>query len=150
MSKYSKGFTLIELIATMVIASILASSLITGYRNYNEWQKVNKEILTMVNTLRQARDHCMEANENFYLSVDTDADTYTLKYKTTKVALNLPGQNDNVFTMPIFVDFTASDVGTDLEFNILGEPSATKTITINTNERTIEIVYPTGYIYAHN
>ena len=150
MTKFSQGFTLIELIATMVIASILASSLITGYRTYNEWQKVNKEILTMVNTLRQARDHCMEANENFYLSVDTDADTYTLKYKTTKVALNLPGQNDNVFTMPIFVDFTASDVGTDLEFNILGEPSATKTITINTDERTIEIVYPTGNIYAHN
>ena len=150
MTRLSQGFTLIELIATMVIASILASSLITGYRNYNEWQKVNKEILTMVNTLRQARDHCMEANENFYLSVDTDADTYTLKYKTTKVALNLPGQNDNVFTMPIFVDFTASDVGTDLEFNILGEPSATKTITINTDERTIEIVYPTGNIYAHN
>ena len=150
MRKRNKGFTLIELIATMVIASIMASSLITGYRTYNEWQKVNKEILTMVNTLRQARDHCMEANENFYLSVDTDADTYTLKYKTTKVALNLPGQNDNVFTMPIFVDFTASDVGTDLEFNILGEPTATKTITINTDERTIEIVYPTGNIYAHN
>ena len=149
MSKYSKGFTLIELIATMVIASILASSLITGYRNYNEWQKVNKEILTMVNTLRQARDHCMEANENFYLSVDTDADTYTLKYKTAKVALNLPSESSNVFTMPNFVDFTASTVGTDLEFNILGEPSATKTITINSGERTIEIVYPTGNIYAH-
>ena len=150
MTRFYQGFTLIELIATMVIASILASSLITGYRNYNEWQKVNKEILTMVNTLRQARDHCMEANENFYLSVDTDADTYTLKYKTTKVALNLPGESSNVFTMPIFVDFTASDVGTDLEFNILGEPTATKTITINTDERTIEIVYPTGNIYAHN
>ena len=150
MTRFSQGFTLIELIATMVIASILASSLITGYRNYNEWQKVNEEILNMVNTLRQARDHCMEANENFYLSVDTDADTYTLKYKTTKVALNLPGESSNVFTMPIFVDFTASDVGTDLEFNILGEPTATKTITINTDERTIEIVYPTGNIYAHN
>ena len=150
MYKHSKGFTLIELIATMVIASILASSLITGYRNYNEWQKVNKEILTMVNTLRQARDHCMEANEKFYLSVDTDADTYTLKYKTAKVALNLPSESSNVFTMPNFVDFTASTVGTDLEFNILGEPSATKTITINSGERTIEIVYPTGYIYAHN
>ena len=150
MTRFSQGFTLIELIATMVIASILASSLITGYRNYNEWQKVNEEILNMVNTLRQARDYCIEANENFYLSVDTDADTYTLKYKDAKDALNLPGQNDNVFTMPIFVDFTASDVGTDLEFNILGEPSATKTITINTDERTIEIVYPTGNIYAHN
>ena len=150
MSKYSKGFTLIELIATMVIASILASSLITGYRTYNEFLKVNKEILNMVNTLRQARDYCMEANEIFFLSVNTDADTYTLEYINDNNALNLPGQNDNVFTMPSFVDFTASTGITDLKFNILGEPSATETITINTDERTIEIVYPTGYIYAHN
>ena len=149
MTRFSRGFTLIELIATMVIASILASSLITGYRTYNEFLKANKEILNMVNTIRQARDYCMEANEFFFLSVNTDADTYTLEYKTDDNALNLPGQNDNVFTMPNFVDFTASTVGTDLEFNILGEPSATKTITINSGERTIEIVYPTGYIYAH-
>jgi prepilin-type N-terminal cleavage/methylation domain-containing protein len=150
MYKHSKGFTLIELIATMVIASILASSLITGYRTYNEWLKVNEEILNMVNILRQARDYCIEANENFYLTVDTGADTYTLKYKEAKDALNLPGQNDNVFTMPSFVDFTASTGITDLKFNILGEPSDTETITINTDERTIEIVSPTGYIYAHN
>ena len=150
MFKYSKGFTLIELIATMVIASILASSLVTGYRTYNEWLKVNAAILNMVNTLRQARDYCIEANENFYLSVDTGADTYTLEYKTDDNALYLPGETSNVFTMPIFVDFTASTGITDLKFNILGEPSATETITINTNERTIEIVSPTGYIYAHN
>ena len=149
MTRFSRGFTLIELIATMVIASILASSLITGYRTYNEFLKANKEILNMVNTIRQARDYCMEANEIFFLSVNTDADTYTLEYKTDDNALNLPGQNDNVFTMPNFVDFTASTVGTDLEFNILGEPSATKTITINSGERIIEIVYPTGNIYAH-
>ena len=148
MYKHSKGFTLIELIATMVIASILASSLITGYRTYNEWLKVNEEILNMVNTLRQARDYCIEANENFYLSVDTGADTYTLEYKTDDNALYLPGETSNVFTMPSFVDFTASTVGTDLKFNILGEPTEGATITINTNERTINIVSPTGYIYA--
>ena len=150
MYKHSKGFTLIELIATMVIASILASSLITGYRTYNEWLKVNEEILNMVNTLRQARDYCIEANENFYLSVDTGADTYTLEYKTDDNALYLPGETSNVFTMPSFVDFTASTGITDLKFNILGEPSDTETITINTDERTITIVSPTGYIYAHN
>ena len=150
MTRFSRGFTLIELIATMVIASILASSLITGYRTYNEFLKANKEILNMVNTIRQARDYCIEANENFYLSVDIDADTYTLEYKDAKDALNLPGQNDNVFTMPSFVDFTASTGITDLKFNILGEPSDTETITINTDERTIKIVSPTGYIYAHN
>ena len=150
MSRFSKGFTLIELIAMMVIISILATSVIGSYDNFNRWQDINEQVLDMVNTLRQARDYCMAANENFYLSVDTGADTYTLKYKDTKDALNLPGQNDNVFTMPSFVDFTASTGITDLKFNILGEPSATETITINTDERTIEIVYPTGYIYAHN
>ena len=149
MTRFSQAFTLIELIATMVIASILASSLITGYRTYNEWLKVNEEILNMVNTLRQARDYCMEANENFYLSVDTDADTYTLEYKTDDNALNLPGKNSNVFTMPSFVDFTASTgLNEELVFNILGEPAEDATITINTNERIIRIVSPTGYIYA--
>jgi len=148
MSRFSKGFTLIELIAIMVIASILATSVITSYSNYNKWQDINEEVLNILGTLRKARDYCMAANEKFYLTVDTGADTYTLTYKDTKDPLNLPGESSNVFTLPNYFDITASDVGTDLEFNILGEPTATKTITINTNERTINIVSPTGYIYA--
>ncbi len=139
---------MIELIAIMVIASILATSVIGSYNSYNRWQDINEQILDMLNTLRRARDYSMAANEKFYLSVDTDNNTYTLKYKDAKEALNLPGETSNVFTMPNYVDFTASDVGADLEFNILGEPTATKTITINTDERTITIVSPTGYIYV--
>ena len=105
----------------------------------------------MVNTLRRARDYCMAANEKFYLTVAIGAtDSYTLTYKDAKEALNLPGESSNVFTMPSYVDFTATgEAFTDLEFNVLGDPSATKTITINTDERTINIVYPTGYIYAN-
>lgn len=148
MPRFSKGFTIVELIAIMVIASILATSVIGSYNNYNRWQDINEQVLNMLGVIRKARDFCMAANEKFYLSVDTDDDSYTLKYKDAKEALNLPGETSNVFTMPIYVDFTASDVGTDLEFNILGEPTATKTITINTDERTITIVSPTGYIYV--
>ena len=149
MPRFSKGFTLVELIAIMVITSILASSVITSYSSYNKWQDVNEQVLDIVNTLRQARDYCMAANEEFYLTVTTGAtDSYTLEYKNSSTALNLPGKDGNVFTMPSYVDFTASDVGTDLEFSILGEPTATRTITINTDERTIKIVSPTGYIYA--
>ena len=148
MPRFSTGFTLIELIAMMVIISILATSVIGSYDNFNRWQDINEQVLDMVNTLRQARDYCMAANENFYLSVDTGADTYTLEYKTDSNALNLPGKNSNVFTMPGYVDFTASTVGTDLTFNILGEPANGATITINTGERVINIVSPTGHIYA--
>ena len=150
MSRFSKGFTMVELIAIMVIASILATSLINSYSSYNKWQDINEQVLNMLGVIRKARDFCMAANEKFYLSVDTDDDTYTLKYKDAKEALNLSGETSNVFTMPKYVDFTASDVGTDLEFNILGEPTETetKTITINTDERTITIVSPTGYIYV--
>ena len=142
---------MIELIAIMVIISILASSAITSNSNYNKWQDINEAVLDMVNTLRQARDYCMAANEEFHLRVDISDgdDTYTLKYKDTPVALNLPGESSNVFTMPSYVDFTNSDEAfTDLEFNTLGEPVTSKTITINDGERTINIVSPTGYIYA--
>ena len=150
MPRFSKGFTLVELIAVMVIMSILATSVINSYSSYNEWQDINEQVLDIVNTLRQARDYCMAANEEFYLTVTTGpTDSYTLEYKNSSTALNLPGKDGNVFTMPSYVDFTASDVGTDLEFSILGEPTATRTITINTNERTIKIVSPTGYIYAY-
>ena len=143
---------MVELIAIMVIASILATSAIGSYSSYNRWQDINEQVLNMLGVIRKARDFCMAANEKFYLSVDIDDDSYTLKYKDAKEALNLPGETSNVFTMPNYVDFTttASDVGTDLEFNILGEPTETetKTITINTDERTITIVSPTGYIYV--
>ena len=150
MPRFSKGFTLIELIAIMVIVSILATSVIGSYNNYNQWQDINEQVLDMVNTLRRARDYCMAANEEFHLSVTLGAtDSYTLKYKTIPEALTLPGESSNVFTMPSYVDFTASTgLGDDLVFNILGEPDEGATITINTDERTINIVYPTGYIYA--
>ena len=141
---------MIELIAIMVIVSILATSVITSYSSYNKWQDINEAVLDMVNTLRRARDYCMAANEKFYLTVAIGAtDSYTLTYKDAKEALNLSGESSNVFTMPSYVDFTESGESfTDLEFNILGEPTAEKTITINSGERTINIVSPTGYIYA--
>ena len=141
---------MIELIAIMVIASILATSVITSYSSYNKWQDINETVLDMVNTLRRARDYCMAANEEFYLTVAIGAtDSYTLTYKDAKDALNLPGESSNVFTMPSYVDFTESgEAFTDLEFTILGEPATSKTITINGGERTITIVSPTGYIYA--
>ena len=149
MSRFSKAFTMIELIAIMVIASILATSVIGSYNNYNRWQDINEQVLDMVNSMRQARDFCMAANEEFHLGVDIGDDTYTLKYKTIPEALTLPGESSNVFTMPSYVDFTASTgLDEDLAFNILGEPTEGATITINTDERTINIVSPTGYIYA--
>ena len=149
MTRFSKGFTLVELIAIMVIVSILATSVIGSYNNYNRWQDINEQVLDMINTLRQAQDYCMAANEEFHLGVDIGDDTYTLKYKTIPEALTLPGESSNVFTMPSYVDFTASTgLDADLVFNILGEPAQGATITINTDERTINIVSPTGYIYA--
>ena len=151
MPRFSKGFTLVELIAIMVITSILASSVITSYSSYNKWQDINEAVLDMVNTLRRARDYCMAANEEFHLRVDISGgnDTYTLKYKNTPEALTLSGESSNVFTMPSYVDFTESgEAFTDLGFNILGEPATTQTITINGGERAIKIVSPTGYIYA--
>ena len=107
-----------------------------------EWVKPLKE-----NNFNVINPSTEESYAQISLGSKEDLD---LAVQAAKNALYLPGESNNVFSMPSFVDFTASDVGTDLEFNILGEPTTTKTITINTNERTITIVAPTGYIYAHN
>ena len=79
MPRFSKGFTLVELIAIMVIVSILATSVIGSYNNYNRWQDINEQVLDLVNTLRRARDYCMADNEEFHLTVTLgETDSYTL------------------------------------------------------------------------
>ena len=45
MQKYSKAFTMIELIAIMVIVSILATSVITSYSNYIKWHDIKESVL---------------------------------------------------------------------------------------------------------
>ena len=143
---------MIELIAIMVIAGILGTSVVSTYSNYNKWLNINEELQAMTRRIQNARDYCMAKSEPFHFSINTGNESYTLQYKSSQTALVIPGEIVNTFTMPSYIDFTSVTgfSSGSLEFNILGEPTTNTNAVININDgdRTITIVTPTGYIYA--
>ena len=72
--KRSPGFTMIELIATMVIMAILATSTITNYSEFNKGLRIFEEVKDMARKITYARDYCTARKEKFYLKVGMDTD----------------------------------------------------------------------------
>lgn len=152
------GFTMVELIAVMVLVSIIGSAVVTSYSSYNRWLDKNEAILGMVRTIRKARDHCLTRNEKFFLTVDAVKNTYSLQYKDGRDSLYLPQETSAQFTMPFYTDITSLTMGAGhasrpnatIEFNILGEPVIDYDLNIyfNEGERVIVVVTPTGYIHV--
>ena len=147
----SPGFTMIELIATMVIMAILASSTITNYSKFNVGLRIFEEVKDMSRKITYARDYCTARKEIFYLKVDTDADQYSLFRQNSTTALMLPNESSHQFDLPSYVDISDTDVDAGgLEFDaIMGEPqSITANATITIGDFTITIENPTGYIHV--
>ena len=145
------GFTMIELIATMVIMGILATSTISNYSDFNKGLRIFEEVKDMSRKITYARDYCTARKENFYLKVDTDTEQYSLFHQDNSTALKLPNESGHHFDLPSYVDISATNiVAGGLEFDaVMGEPqSITENATITIGDFTITIENPTGYIHV--
>ena len=148
------GFTMIELIAVMVIMAILASSTIGSYSGFNTSLRLFEEVRDMSRKIQYARDYCIARNESFWLKVDDSAipSTYSLFHNNSSTALVLPNESSNTFTLPGYADITSKENIDDddgLEFDALGEPQVTAnaSIVFESGIHTIVVVTPTGYTY---
>ena len=145
------AFTMIELIATMVIMGILATSTISNYSDFNKGLRIFEEVKDMSRKITYARDYCTARKEIFYLKVDTDTDRYSLFRQNSSTVLMLPNESSHQFDLPSFVDISATNVDAGgLEFDaVMGEPqSITANATITIGDFTITIENPTGYIHV--
>ena len=154
MPRIQSGFTMIELIAVMVIMVILASSTIGSYSGFNRSLRLFEEVRDMSRKIQYARDYCIARNQSFILKVDHNAtpSTYSLFYNNTATALVLPDESSNSFTLPGYADITSKvriDDDDGLVFDALGEPQVTAnaSIVFESGTHTIVIVTPTGYTY---
>ena len=154
MPRIQSGFTMIELIAVMVIMAILASSTIGSYSGFNTSLRLFEEVRDMSRKIQYARDYCIARNQSFILKVDHNAtpSTYSLFYNNTATALVLPNESSNSFTLPGYADITSKENIHDdngLEFDMLGEPQVTAnaSIVFESGTHTIVVVTPTGYTY---
>ncbi|SVC19370.1 uncharacterized protein METZ01_LOCUS272224, partial [marine metagenome] len=143
------GFTMIELIAVMVIMTILASSTIGSYSGFNRSLRLFEEVRDMSRKIQYARDYCIARNESFWLKVDDSAipSTYSLFHNNSSTALVLPDENSNTFELPGYADITSTNiVAGGLEFDALGEPQVTAnaSIVFESGTHTIVVVTPTG------
>jgi len=144
-----RGFTLIELIMTMILIGILAFVALPRMDVLRGWDEIGYRDRVKA-TLEYARKSAVAQRRLVRVTIAGSGLTMEAQQQTPEgegtagwLALNLPGGNTNSFAAPGGVSLTpADDVVT---FNALGRPDATKSFTV-TGGGTITVEAETGHV----
>lgn len=146
-----RGFTMIELVVTLVIVGILAIAvvprmdLLRGFDEIGYRDKVRA-------TFEYARKSAVAQRRNVRVTIAGSGFTMEIQLRTPEGAgpgtfepLNLPGSSTNVFSAPAGTSIApANDT---LVFDALGRPDAAKSYTVSGGVGTIIVEAETGYVH---
>ncbi len=82
-----RGFTLIELIVTVVVLAIFASIAVPSYSEWIERERLSRAVSDMNNLIQFARTETLKTDSNIYV-VYTVGDSWCSAVQTTSAALN--------------------------------------------------------------
>jgi prepilin-type N-terminal cleavage/methylation domain-containing protein len=150
-SRYSKGFSLIELIIVISIATILVSISITTFFNVSEQQSLEKDVNYAIAIVEKARLQTVNSKSNSQFGVRFASSSVTLFQGAAYV---VGSSTNTVFSFSPKVEILSINLsgGTqNLVFEkITGKSNATGTIKFrlktNQNASTTIAVYKTGLV----
>ncbi len=148
--KCATGFTLVELVMIMVILGIISITVLPKFWNNSTFYShgFSKQLLA---TLRYAQKTAIAQHRLVCVNLAaTTPATVTLNIASLNtdtscsIALNLPGSSSNVLTAPSGITLTPA---TTVNFDALGRPSTSASISVPGVSDTIIIEVETGYVH---
>lgn len=143
--RFQRGFTLIELVMTMVIIGILAVFVAPRFFDANIFQ--SRGFADQVQaSLRYAQKVAIAQHRNVCATYTASPARLALTVTVTTscdTAMNLPGSSVNYVDAPSGVAFSMTPAS--VTFDALGRPNAAATASVDTTPITIEA--ETGYVH---
>ena len=143
--KEKKGFTMIEVIAVLLLIGIISTVAISRYSSTNPF-KLLKETETFKGHLRHARVRSMGDSVSWGLNISSGS--YFLEKNGSIASFNLPGENSPTHNFSDGVT-VAAGAGSVVSFDEWGSPGAvdiTIVMVLGTETRTIMVSQNTGAI----
>lgn len=146
-----RGFTLVELIVTMLVVGILAIAIVPRMTLLRGFDEVGYRDRVRA-TLEYARKSAVAQRRNVRVTIAASAVSVDVQQLTPEgtgggawAALNLAGSGTNAFAPPAGTTLTpANDT---LIFDALGRPDAAKAYVVSGGAGTITVEAESGYVH---
>jgi len=134
--KNNSGFTLIEVIAIVIVMSIVTAFAVGRVADNKPELMAQTQVLKI--HLRYAQSRAMNSNDNYGIQSDANGDTYSLfRYDSGVVIVNFPGEGAN------HIDLSALGLSMDADiivsFDSRGIPHTDNSGTLQMGDRTLTL-----------